>query len=196
MVDFIIQYFYKSITRLKDTRKSENGFTLIEMTTVIALTGILVPIITGIMYTSVNAQDTALSITNGQLATSTIDDAIQNDIERATWVEYNPVGHTNNYNNGNYLALRTSDGTCVAWTVVGGKALRGKYTSNRGPTAVSAQNFQEFTKVSATSGENAFEVINGDTVRYKFTVQHGSTKRETSGTISPKVAQNSGSCTR
>lgn len=182
----------------KDARERGDGFTLVEMTTIIAITGIMMPIIMGIMITSINSQEVVLEKTNGQLASSTVASAIENDLESATWAEYKPEGHTSNYNNKEYFALRKPTGECVVWAVdtTSGDVLRGTYTRNSGPTAFGAQNFQKMTKASQHGTANAFTVEDDGTVRYKFTVLHGATEREVSGSVVPAVAQTKGSCSR
>lgn len=175
---------------LLQQRHDERGATLVEMTVVIALMGILIPLITGLIYSSTKAQNTVLSSANGQIQESTIVDSLTEDVSRAQWVAYEP--HSNNFYN--YIALQKTSGECVAWQVSpGGQLRRVIYPSRNGPTNFTS-GWIDIAPIKLRGTEQYFTVDEADgTVQYNFDIELQDRVREVSGSITPQIGQNVGS---
>lgn len=176
--------------RFRDRLCREDGFTLIELTVVVTLLGVIMPIIVGLLYTSVNTQNAVVSQASGQVAESTLRDVLRNDVESATWMTY---GY-DFADLSNALAMQTHNGQCVAWRIAdSGNVQRTVYTRASGPTNIGFNaNGVTIIKASNELNEHQFTVTPSGTLEYSINLTAGTTNREVSGTLRSKVIQNEG----
>ena len=174
-------------------KTNDNGFSLVEMVVAMALLSIFIPFMASMMVTATKARNTSMAISQNSTSASAISTVLENDIKRSGtfYSDYSADGKINT------VRMAKTDGTCVAWRVVGGKVQRaetdGTKLTSTWPTIAWA-NQPVYSEKANAVGEEAFTWIDGTNnegrLQYKIQLGDKNGGNIVQGLIEPEVASN------
>ena len=175
-------------------KTNDNGFSLVEMVVAMTLLSIFIPFMASMMVTATKARNTSMAISQNSTSASAISTVLENDIKRSGtfYSDYSADGKINT------VRMAKTDGTCVAWRVVDGKAQRAETDGTKltsAWTTIAWANQPVYSeKANAVGDEQLFTWIDGTNnegrLQYKIQLGDKNGGNIVQGIIEPEVASN------